>query len=227
MILVIGGIKGGTGKTTLATNLAVLSSFNGKNVLLVDADEQESATDWAQQREERIKSNCSIKTNTFVPPFPTIQLTGKFIFEQINRLKRDYDTVVVDTGGRDTTSQRSSLVGADFFIIPFKPRSLDVWTIDSVINLIREVRSLNPNLKVIVCVNQADARGSDNEDVIDVLREIEEFECATTTIGHRKAFANAASVGMGVSELPNRDIKAYDEIYSLYYMIYPQDIKNV
>ena len=51
MILVVGGIKGGSGKTTLATNLAVLRSLYGYKVLLVDADEQKSVSDWMEQRE--------------------------------------------------------------------------------------------------------------------------------------------------------------------------------
>ena len=50
MITVIGGIKGGSGKTTLATNLSVMRSAHTK-VLLVDADEQKSASDWSQQRD--------------------------------------------------------------------------------------------------------------------------------------------------------------------------------
>ncbi len=46
MIIVIGGIKGGSGKTTVATNLAVMRSGKGNDVLLIDADDQETSTDF-------------------------------------------------------------------------------------------------------------------------------------------------------------------------------------
>ena len=52
MIVVCGGIKGGGGKTTIATNLAVMRSQAGKDVLSVDADEQDSASDFALVRNE-------------------------------------------------------------------------------------------------------------------------------------------------------------------------------
>src|SRR6185312_4138150 len=128
MILVCGGIKGGSGKTTFATNLTVMRSIDGKKVLLIDADEQKSSSDWVDQRE-------AMKIDT---SWTTVQLSGKAIHSQIVRFKQDYDDIIVDVGGRDTTSQRSALTVADVFLIPFKPRSLDIWTIGSVINLVSE-----------------------------------------------------------------------------------------
>ena len=53
MVILIGGEKGGTGKTTLATNLAALRAQSGKDVLLLDTDVQASASYWAQIRDER------------------------------------------------------------------------------------------------------------------------------------------------------------------------------
>ena len=53
MIVVCGGIKGGSGKTTVAINLAVIRALDGYDVLLVDADDQETATDFTRQRNER------------------------------------------------------------------------------------------------------------------------------------------------------------------------------
>jgi chromosome partitioning protein len=215
MITVVGGIKGGTGKTTLATNLAVLSQLKGKKTLLIDADDQGSASDWADQRECYFRDclETSIEAN-----FPTISLSGKNIYQQINKLKNDYERIIIDTGGRDTVSQRSALTCADLFLIPFKPRSFDVWTIGKVKDIIEEIRIVNPKMKVMVCINQGDSRGMDNEDAFKILEEVSEFTCISPIIAQRKAFSNAAAQGLGVWEL--RDQKAQDEFLAVYQSIY-------
>lgn len=208
MITIIGGIKGGTGKTTLATNLAVLNQGLGRKTLLIDADDQGSASDWADQRESYFKEN---------PPsisLATISLKGKNIDRLIEKLKPTYEDIFVDTGGRDTASQRSALLIADVYLIPFKPRSFDVWTVGKVKEIIQELKTINKALKVIVCINQGDSRGMDNEDAFSILADVPEFKCITTFIGHRKAFSNAAALGLGVVEL-NKDVKAYEEIVQL------------
>lgn len=210
MILVVGGIKGGSGKTTLATNLTVMRASSGKKVLLVDADEQHSASDWASQREA-----LGLKTT-----WSTIQLSGKSLYAQINRMKADYDDVIIDVGGRDTTSQRSALLISDVFLAPFKPRSFDIWTIGEVKTMISELKATNPNLTCLAVINQADPRGVDNEGAIEILNEWPDLKCLNCSIGHRKAFSNAASEGLGVMELKSIDKKAFQEITKLYVCIY-------
>ncbi len=212
MIVVIGGIKGGTGKTTISTNLAVVNARLGRRTLLVDADDQGSSSDWADQREGFIYKDK-------LHDFPTISLGGNNIYKQINKIKGDYDDIFVDTGGRDTISQRSALTCADCYLIPFKPRSFDVWTIGRVKDIIQEIKTINPNMKVVVCINQGDPQGVDNEEAFKILSEVPEFKCMTTFLGHRKAFANAAAQGLGVWEL-DKDIKAKDEILAVHSAIY-------
>jgi chromosome partitioning protein len=217
MIVMIGGIKGGTGKTTIATNLAVLRSASGKKVLLVDADEQKSTSIWANQRDV-----LEIETK-----WTTVPLGGKALRSQLERMKRDYDDVIIDVGGRETTSLRAAISIADICVIPFKPRSLDIWTLGDIKALISEMRPANPNLKVFAMINQADSKGSDNEETINILQECEEIKCISTTIGSRKAFANAASDGLGVIEMKIIDKKAVQEIQDLYNFIYNKCISNV
>lgn len=210
MIVVLGGIKGGCGKTTLATNLAVIRALEGKKVLLVDADEQRSTSDWAEHRE-----SLGITTT-----WTTVQLTGSAVRTQINKMRNDYDDIIVDTGGRDTTSQRAALTVADIFVAPFQPRSLDVWTIGKVTALLLEIRSVNPNLIAYAVINRGDPQGKDNEDAGEIIRETDGISCLNVTIGQRKAFANAASEGLGVVELKLQDKKAVAEIRHLNDMIF-------
>ena len=210
MIVVVGGIKGGSGKTTIATNLTVLRSASGKKVLLVDADEQKSASSWSQQRELE-------GLNT---PWTTIQLAGASIRSQILKMKVDYDDIIIDVGGRDTTSQRSALVCADKFIVPFQPRSLDIWTIPDVKTLIQDISSINENLQSFALINRGDSYGADNSDAIEVLKEIPNLKCLPFVIGQRKSFSNAAALGLGVVEMKIADKKAIDEMRNLYDLIY-------
>lgn len=206
MIVVLGGIKGGCGKTTLATNLAVLRAvMENRKVLLVDADEQRSTSDWAEHRE-----SLGIPT-----PWTTVQLTGSSVRTQIQKMAPNYDDVIVDTGGRDTTSQRAALTVADVFVAPFQPRSLDVWTIGKVTALLMEIRSVNPELIAYAVINRADPQGKDNEDAGEILKETDGIRCIPAIIGQRKAFANAASEGLGVVELKTQDKKAISEIRQL------------
>lgn len=210
MIIVVGGIKGGSGKTTIATNLAVVRARSGAKVLLVDADEQRSASDWAQQR-----VSWGIEDS-----LTSIQLSGRGLYSQVQKMGADYDDVVIDVGGRDTTSQRSALTVADLFLIPFKPRSLDIWTMGAVKAMINEIKAVNEQLVCVALINQADSRGSDNDDALGVLRETAEISCYPGSVGHRKVFGNAAAEGLGVVELKEQDKKANQEIQQLYEYVF-------
>jgi chromosome partitioning protein len=212
MILVIGGIKGGTGKTTVATNLCQMRASTGKNVLLVDADEQRSAYDWSLQRDQYILKNPSIAS------FETICLTGRAVYSDLLKMKKTYDDIIIDTGGRDTTSQRAALCAADKFLIPFRPRSIDIWTFGTARQLISECT--NQALQSYAVINQADSTGRDNQDAMEVLKECAEITCFPFFIVNRKAFGNAAAEGLGVEELPNLDEKACNEMKALYTEIY-------
>jgi len=122
MIVVCGGIKGGPGKTTVASNLAVLRART-HDVLLVDADEQESATIFTGIRKSEQPN---------LPQFTSVILRDEQVRRELDRLASRYDDVIIDTGGRDTRSQRAGLSIADQLLLPFNPRSLDIWTIENV-----------------------------------------------------------------------------------------------
>ena len=207
MIYTIGGIKGGSGKTTIATNLTVWLSSQGRDVLLVDADDQETATDFTVWRSELTDGNTG---------YTAIQLSDSAVRTEVLKLEPKYDDIVIDTGGRDTASQRAALTVANVFLLPFIPRSFDIWTLEKVTALIEEVRPINPALKILAFLNRSDPRGSDNRGASELLSESGDFTFLDTALGNRKAFANAAAMGMGVTEVKPRDKKAIRELDALF-----------
>lgn len=207
MIVVCGGIKGGSGKTTVATNLAVMRALGGADVLLIDADDQETSFDFTVLRNERRESDAG---------YTCIKLTGAALRTETLRLSEKYQDILIDTGGRDTTSQRAALSIADVLLVPFVPRSFDVWTLEKVARVVGEVRALNTKLVAYAFLNRADPRGQDNEEAAAVIRETEALTFLDAPLGTRKAFANAGAIGLSVSELIPNDPKATGEITTLF-----------
>lgn len=210
MIYTVGGIKGGTGKTTVATNFVVWLAKQGADVLLVDADEQESATDFTTFREQTLNGETG---------YTAIRLSGERLRSEVLKLKTKYDHIVIDSGGRDTSSQRAALVCSDVVFVPLQPRSLDFWTISKVQNILNEVRSVKFDLKAFVFLNRADVRSADNKEAGEALSQMEGIEFVDQHLGNRKAFANAASQGLSVTELAPQDQKATQELNSLFSLI--------
>lgn len=215
MIITVGGIKGGSGKTTVATNLAVIRGQQGFDVLLVDADDQETASDFTILRNERNPDGAG---------YTSIKLTGPAVRTETLRLREKYDDIIIDAGGRDTTSQRAALSLSDFLLVPFVPRSFDVWTLEKVDALVSEMQTANANLRAYTFLNRADSRGQDNEDAAEVLKNTEALTFIDTPLGTRKAFSNAAAEGLAVTELRSQDAKAKEEIMVLYWYLF--DIKK-
>jgi chromosome partitioning protein len=208
MILVLGGTKGGSGKTLLASNLTVLRAVVGHDTLLIDADEQASAMDFTRHRQRRLKGE---------PGYTAIQTREADVAVQVRRLTAKYKDILIDVGGRDTASQRAALAVADLVVIPFAPTSVDLWTVDTVIALLKEARAFNPQLRASAVLNKAFPRGSDNAEAAELLREYpEHWTCLATPIGTRKAFSNAFGGGYAVTEYQPKDAKAITEVTALY-----------
>ena len=216
MIVVAGGIKGGSGKTTVAINLTIIRAAQGRDVLLIDADDQETSTDFTALRNERLPNGAG---------YTGVKLTGPAVRTETLRLAKKYDDIVIDTGGRDTTSQRAALAVAHVLLVPFVPRSFDVWTLEKVSHLVTEMRTANAELKAYTFINRADPRGQDNEDAAEVIRETEALTFIDTPLGTRKAFSNAAAQGLAVTELKPQDPKATEEM--LIFFRYVFDIESI
>ncbi|MEP6540342.1 MAG: AAA family ATPase [Bryobacteraceae bacterium] len=211
MIITVGGIKGGTGKTTVATNFACIAAGQGSKVLLVDADDQKTASDFTSARNQDHPDASS---------YTCIRLTGKNVRSELMKIERDYDHIIIDTGGRDTTSQRAALSLADILLIPFSPRSFDIWTMDQVAQLVDEMSAANDRLQALAFLNNTDpaGKGTENEDAAEMLKDNKSLNFIEAPLGRRKAYSHAATAGLAVTELlrPARNQQAIDEIMTLF-----------
>lgn len=207
MIYTVGGIKGGSGKTTVAINLAVMLHQAGRDVLLIDADDQASATDFTTWRAERLGDDAG---------YTSVQLAGANVRREAMLLAPKYSDIVIDTGGRDTTSQRAALTIANVALFPFVPRAIDIWTTEKLGRLLNEIGPANTDLKAFAFLNRADHSGSDNADAAEALKETPGLVFLDIQLGNRKSYANAAAGGLGIAEYAPRDAKAIKEFDALF-----------
>ncbi len=213
MIIACGGIKGGVGKTTIATNLAIIRAATGSDVLLVDADDQETSSDFTIVRNETLADKGGAG-------YTSVKLHGAAVRSDTLKLSSKYSDIIIDVGGRDTAGQRAALSVADVYIVPFLPASFDVWSLEKVSTLVQEAIAFNPELKAYCLLNRADAQGKDNEEAIEIANDIKGLAYLKASLGNRKAFRSASAQGLAVTELKPFDPKAVAEITVLYESIF-------
>jgi len=211
-VILIGGEKGGTGKTTLSINLATARAKKGHDVLLVDTDPQGSASYWAATREE-----LGVK-----PRIASIQKFGKTLAGELRDLSKRYEDIIVDAGGRDSVELRAGLVVADRVYVPIQASQFDMWTLDQMDSLVGQAQAMNPDLKAFVLINRASTNPAvvEAKDAKQLVAEFESLSLMNSMVRDRIAYRKAARDGVAVSEMPNRDPKATAEIDLLYQEIY-------
>jgi chromosome partitioning protein len=223
MIVTVGNTKGGVGKTTIAVNLAAGLALRGRDALLIDGDSpQYTALAFTQLRADRRGA----------AGYTAIALQGAAIRTQVRQqLAQRYGDIVIDVGGRDTASLRAALTVSDLLVIPAVPRSFDLWGVDATAELAREAREVNSNLRAVAVLNCADFQSSDNRDALAQLGEVEGIEVAAVSLVRRKAYSNAAALGLSVlehsdSSNPVGAAKARSEFAALLESLFPTAKEN-
>jgi chromosome partitioning protein len=210
-IITVGSTKGGVGKTTLALNIAIARALAGRDVWLIDADRQGTASTALAIRGEAGKQPAIATAH-----YPD----GGQLRTQLLHQRGKFQDIVIDAGGRDSTALRAALVLSDLVLVPFQPRSIDVWAVADIAALIDEARAVRDGLQALGVLNMADTAGSDNEDAAAALADYPAINYLATPIRRRKSIANAAGNGMSVLEQTPRDDKAINELNALLQAIY-------
>lgn len=209
MIVLIANTKGGTGKSTLAVNLAVQRSRGRvgnqpRRVLAIDGDKQETTLNALSQR----------RIDLMEPAVNVAGLTTpQAMHTQAAPLGADYDDVIIDVGGRDNPTFRAAMLIADRIVVPFAPSVLDLWEVGNMTNLLDEARALNPDLQAAAVLNKVPPAGTTTDEAAEVLGQYaEDFAVLACRLGQRVAFGRAAAQGLAVTELNPFDPKAAEEI---------------
>lgn len=207
MIYTVANTKGGVGKTTLSVQLALSLALQGREVLLIDGDRQGTASLSIAARSEAGRH----------PLVACAQYTdGPMLRGQLQAQRSKYDDIVIDVGGRDSTALRAALGLTDILIVPFAPRSYDVWALDDIIGLVDEALSMRDKFPIKAVLNLADPgeRSTDNAEAAEAVKGYEQIEYMPTPIRRRKSLANASALGLHVSEMSPKDARAVEEIKS-------------
>ncbi len=193
LVFTVAQQKGGSGKTTLAAQIAVAWAKRGHAVAAVDIDPQASLAAWGAERERAPSGTV---------PLTLRGLAGWKLATELDRLKREHDMVVVDSPPHAETDAHAAVRAADLALVPVQPSPMDLWAIGPTLAIARSER-----VPWRLVLNRVPARGRMVETARAHIAD-QGLAAAGTTLGNRTAFARSLMQGRGVVESEPRSAAA-------------------
>ena len=189
--------KGGSGKSTMVSSLAVTASQTGEKVFVIDLDPQKSLVRWSRQRASQDIPVMSV-------PVSKLEMT-------LEELKaKQFTLVIIDTAGTDNIATQAAIHHADLCVIPARPNAFDLWACETTCKVIAECGK-----EYCFLLNQCQpahhtARTQAGMDTLESLGAL-----VAPCITARVDFQEATAYGFGVTEI-NPDGKAAAEMFMLW-----------
>ncbi len=199
-VITISQQKGGSGKTTLAVNLALaFIKYHNLKVAVIDTDPQGSLGKWFMIRTEKKVSNDNLT-------FKTASLWGAQY--ESKTLKKDHDIVIIDTPPKIESDARPSIESADLVLIPVAASHVDFWATGAIVDIAKKA-----NKKILIQINRSSQRSKLISKTNEFIKSLN-LSATKTIIGNRQIFA--ASMGEGKTAVEKqKKSNAVEEIKQL------------
>ena len=198
-IITIAQQKGGSGKTTLAVNLATAFLAEGKSVGLLDTDPQGSLGKWFMKRIETHGEDDRLLFST---------ATAWGIGYELRSMAGKVDIVIVDTPPKADSDLRPALRAADLILVPLSSSHVDIWATQDVLDLADRAGK-----RAFIVMNRTRSGTRLGAEVMDAVRELD-AEVMQAGLGNRILFAEALGNGLGAVEA-KRGSAAANEVFDL------------
>lgn len=196
--------KGGSGKTTIATNLARAYQLEGHRTCIIDADPQGTASEWAARQEE--------SPPVFAAKEPTIH-------KDVPALEGAFDVVVIDGAPRMEAMATSAIKAADLALIPVQPSAADIWAAEDIIDLVRARQEVTRSESdpqgrpAAAFVVSRQVVGSNLAGTVQAALEAFDVPVLEARTSQRVAYAEALGAGLSVLDVSAE--KAQEEVEQL------------
>lgn len=217
MIITIANSKGGSGKSTITINLATKLALEGKDVLVIDTDEQKSLDKFSN-----IRNDCDIQQI-----FTCVSKSGNALTDTIKQMITKFDFILIDTKATINPEQKKSMLLSDYVIVPTTTSQIDLSELLNMFNYVGDVKDLNEDLKTFIILNRINPNPflsnepKELKEFIESYKEennIKDIEIIDSIIYDRIDYKRSISKGLGVCELDSNNScniefsKFYDEL---------------
>ena len=191
MLTVVGNLKGGTGKSTVAFNLAVWLAHDKRGVKAFDLDPQCTLLDVCEVREED-GFEPTVEVSTDLDEL--IQLAGD---------KSGKQPIIVDMSASNMPAMEKAISLADRILIPVQPSQADIWSTQRFLKIIAANLDKKRKTEVLGFINRADThRGvRETDEAEQALQMLQGVKALDVRLYQRTAYRRSFSEGLGVFEL--------------------------